>query len=639
MPDIKSIIGRPSIRALSMSKDPATAIDKEARTISMAFSSEVLVNRGYYWEMLSHDPGACDLSRLADSGPFLLDHEDQDACCHIGVVTACEISGDRRGRAVVRISKRDDADEVFQDIIDGIRPHVSVRYEIQDAREIGTQDGLPVYCVTKWTPLELSSVSVPADHSVGVGRSHKTTQNTSPIMLPETATAPVTTPAPTSAPAPVVPPTINVENERASAVTAERTRIATIEKIGAKLGANELARQFVESGKTVEEFRSALLDRLEANKPGTTKTVTERGVFLGMSEKEAKSFSLVRAVAAMAFPKDQAIQQNASYELEVCRAAADKAGRPVKGLFIPGDVMRHYMPAEMARTMSSDSTGSGSPASTAGLSIARELMAGDMIDVLRSKSILAGMGSVLTGLNGYVDIPRQTNEITAAFIAEDADATGNDISFDMVSMAPKTVAGICDVTRRLLLQTSLDVEALIRREIAYGIAKRIDITSLYGTGTGSNPRGIANQTGLGSVTFAAAMPTFAELVALETAVAAADADNGNLRYLVNPVVRGYAKTGVKFSSTSASIWEPGDTINGYPVNVSNRVNKTVVSGNVTTTDVFFGNFAELLIGFWSGLDLVVDPYTFSAKARIRIVAHQDVDIAVKHGASFVLGKK
>ena len=642
MPEIKNLIGQSSARALSVSNDPATAIDKEARTISLAFSSEVMCNRGWYWEQLDHSAGACDLTRLADSGPFLLDHEDRDAEAHIGVVTSCEISGDRRGRAQVRISKRAEADAVFQDIIDGIRPHVSVRYEIHDAREIGTQDGLPIYLVTKWTPLELSSVSVPADHSVGVGRSHQT--NTPPsasTIMPDPA-APVTTPtqapAPAAVTAPATAPVVNLEGERAAAVQAERVRISTIEKIGAKLGANELARQFVENGKTVEDFRSALIDRLEQNKAPTGK-VTERGVNLGLSDKEAKSFSLVRAINALAHPKDGAAQEAAAYELDICRAAGDKRGAPVKGLFIPGDVMRHFMPADMARTMSTDSTGAGSPASTAGLSIARELMAGDLIDVLRSRSVLAGMGTVLTGLNGIIDIPRQTNEITAAFIAEDADATGNDVNFDMVSMTPKTVAGICDVTRRLLLQSSLDVEALVRREIGYGIAKRIDITSLYGSGTGANPRGVANQSGIASVTFAGAFPTFAELVAMETAIAAADADNGNLRYLINPVTRGYAKTTVKFASTNDRIWEPGDSINGYSTTVSNRVNKTVVSNNVTTTDVFFGNWAEIVIGFWSGLDLVVDPYTYSAKGRVRVVAHQDLDIAVKHGASFCLGKK
>jgi HK97 family phage major capsid protein len=195
-------------------------------------------------------------------------------------------------------------------------------------------------------------------------------------------------------------------------------------------------------------------------------------------------------------------------------------------------------------------------------------------------------------------------------------------------MTPRTVGAFTDFSRRLILQSSLDVENMVRRDLAAVIALAIDTAALYGTGASNQPTGLKLQSGINTKDFAATNPTFAELVAMESEVAVDNADVGTMRYLLNPAQRGAAKSTEKFAGTGMTIWEPGNSINGYATEVSNQV---------TAGDVFFGNFADLMIGFWSGLDLTVDPYAGATSGTVRVIALQDCDIAVRNAVSFCYG--
>ena len=198
-----------------------------------------------------------------------------------------------------------------------------------------------------------------------------------------------------------------------------------------------------------------------------------------------------------------------------------------------------------------------------------------------------------------------------------------------VSLAPKTLGAFTDVTRQLLIQSSLDVEGLIRDDLSRALAIAIDKAGLEGTGSSGQPTGILNQTGVNQVTnFAAANPTFAEVVTLETAVAEDNALQGNLSYIMPASMYGALKTTEKASGTAQFVVEPGGSINGY---------RGIVSNQATAGNLYFGNFDDLLIGMFGGLDLTVDPYTMSKSGTIRLVALQSVDMAVRHAVSFAFG--
>jgi len=151
-------------------------IDEQNRTIVVAFSSEQSVQRSFGLEVLSHNPIDVDLSFLASGrAPLLLEHERED---QIGVVESATIDQDKVGRAVIRFSKGKEGDEVFQDVLDGIRSNISVGYKITGQRiEQDDMGNNIVYC--QWTPVEISVVSIPADQTVGIGRSDDTIESQS----------------------------------------------------------------------------------------------------------------------------------------------------------------------------------------------------------------------------------------------------------------------------------------------------------------------------------------------------------------------------------------------------------------------------------------------------------------------------
>lgn len=603
-------------------------IDAEKRTIELAFSSDIEVEMGRFTlERLSHAANAVNLKRLNEGAPLLFNHDPNKV---IGKVENARIDADGKGRAVVRFSRSRAADEVWQDVQDGILSNVSVGYRVKDTRLVEERDGMDVYETTSWEPFEISIVSVPADISVGVGRSMDNQTEATPAAPDSTAevkdeqTLARDIP-PQSEPSPSQNPIIIMENpitpNADAGLAAERTRSEQILLAGEKYNAQALASEFVRSGKTVAEFKSALLEDVTKRNASVSK---ESSANIGLSDKEARAFSLTKLFRALSDPQSAAARSEAGFELEVCTAAADKAGRSVRGTLIPHDVLSVRSDIISNTKATAGYTGDGKN------TVATNLLAGSFIDALRNRAVLLQRATMLGGLVGNVDIPKQTSKTSASWIGEDDAAPQTDINFGLVSLRAKTLAAKSAITRKLLMQSSLGVEALVRDNLARDLALAIDYAGFYGDGLLNAPVGIKATNGVASQTFAGANPTFAELVAMETAVATANADIGSMSYISNAGFRGYAKTALKFSGVSGTIWEQGDSVNGYSALTTNQV----ASG-----DVFFGNFADLLVGMWGGLEVTVDPYSGSDKGQLKIVVMQDVDFAVRRAESFVYGKK
>jgi len=222
-------------------------------------------------------------------------------------------------------------------------------------------------------------------------------------------------------------------------------------------------------------------------------------------------------------------------------------------------------------------------------------------------------------------------------VAESGAPTESQQAFDQVTMSPKTVGAYTDISRKLLLQSSLDVEALVQQDLATVLGLAIQQAAINGTGASNQPSGL-----LTLITPSVAggtdglAPTWAHMVELETDVSVANADVGTLSYLTNAKVRGKLKGTPKVSGQNGFIWEGGDTpVNGYRAAVTNGVPSNLTKGTGTNLSaVIFGNFADLLIGMWGTLDLMVDPYSNSTSGTVRVVALQDVDVAVRHAESF-----
>jgi len=369
----------------------------------------------------------------------------------------------------------------------------------------------------------------------------------------------------------------------------------------------------------VADFQRALLDHVNGRvqRPLSQQT---RDADIGMTDNEARNFSFLKVVRALSDPTDRRAQEDAAFEFEASRAAAEKRSKETGKFAIPSDVL--------TRALNTATSGSAA-GDTGGYSIATDLLASSFIDILRSRATIMQLGRTIGGLVGNVDIPKQVSAAQGYWMGEDAEATETGIELGETSLTPKTVGAFSEITRKLLQQSSLDVEALVRADLATALALTIDKAGYYGTGTGTQPRGITKYTGINVVDFAvAAKPTYPELVDMETQISLDNADVASMAYVANAGFRGYAKTTLKFSGVPGTLWEPGNTINGYRTEITNQVN---------AGDVIMGNFADLLIGMWGGLDLMVDPYSNSKRGRIRIVVFQDVDFALRRVESFCHG--
>ena len=350
----------------------------EDRTFEFPFSSEYPVARYFGNEILSHEPKAADLSRLNDSAPLLFNHNPDKV---IGVVERAYIDGKRRrGYARVRFSRNAFAQEILSDVKDGILRNVSFGYSIDKMEERGSGD----FVATAWSPYEISVVSVPADKTVGIGRSLEPTD--------DAASA-----APTPDPLPSMENTTpDLAVVRAEAAEAERSRIADISALCDKHGMADLGRQLIESGRSIDEARAAVLDKMNIPQEPVNMSAAE----IGLSEKESRSFSFLRAINYLSNPTDRAAREAAAFEIEASEAAAAKLGRQSRGITVPQEVLRRDLNVGAA--------------TAGGNLVATELDAGSFIDLLRNASALDQAGAtVLTGLTGNVAIPRQSGAATA----------------------------------------------------------------------------------------------------------------------------------------------------------------------------------------------------------------------------------
>jgi HK97 family phage major capsid protein len=403
--------------------------------------------------------------------------------------------------------------------------------------------------------------------------------------------------------------------DRQAGADSERKRAADIIAIAEQYkrhGLDDIATAFIRDGKSVDEFRNAAMERM-ASAPKATADI-------GMTDKEQKRYSLMRVIGALANPRDAAAQRAAEFEFECSAAAAEKTGKKARGIIVPFDVLKR----DLNKTT----------ATAGGHTIATNLLSGSFIDLLRNAMVIDRMGAtMLTGLVGNIAIPRQTGGATAYWVAESGPATESQQAFDQVTMSPKTVGAFTDISRKLLLQSSIDVEAFVQGDLAKVLGLAIQAAAIKGGGS-NEPTGILATSGIGDVAGGTN-----GMVDLETDVSVANADIGTLGYLTNAKVRGKLKTTSKVGGQNGFIWEPGTTpINGYQVGVTNAVPSNLDKGATTGVGVcsaiIFGNWADLIIGMWGGLDILVDPYTGGAAGTVRVIAHQDVDVAVRHAESF-----
>ena len=545
--------------------DAMEAEVQDDRRVRMAISSELAVARSFGDEILDHSADSIDLSFLnSGRAPLLLDHDPEK---QIGVIESVDLDGSaRKLRATVRFGKSALASEVYGDVADNIRGNVSIGYSI--TKMVKENNGR-TYRAVAWRPVEASIVSIPADPSVGVGRSIDEVVATSEAVVEE----------------PQITETVT-EEIRAEVVTEVEIPKET----------------------KMENSAQVAVDSRAYDAP------VQQDV--GMNKTEIKRFSLMRAINALANPTDRAAQRAAAFEFECSEAAQRAFGQSAQGLLVPAEVLRQWSKRDL------------NTSDDAGL-VGQQFRPDAFVDALRnSSSVMQAGATMLTGLSGNIKIPKKSATSSGGWFAEGSAASESEATFTSITMSPKTVGAYTDVTRNLMMQGSPDVEALIRNDLAESLALAIDLGALSGSGSSGQPTGIKNTSGINTKDFAATNPTFAEIVGMETEVATDNALRGNLAYIVTAAMYGALKTTSKDSGSGQFVVGADGQINGY---------RAIVSNQLAAGDAYFGNFSDLLIGMWGGLDILVDPYTASTTGTVRVVAMQSCDVAVRHAVSFCFG--
>jgi len=350
-----------------------------------------------------------------------------------------------------------------------------------------------------------------------------------------------------------------------------------------------------------------------------------------------KRYSILRAIRNIAEGR-----QHEGIEAEMFQEAdreARSAGVSLSGTIrIPGMLSRMSNEYEKRADLSVGTTTAG------GYTVQNTL--GELIPILQPKLVTEALGAdVLRGLTSNFTLPRNNGDSAAAWEGENTDADQTDVTFDQVAMTPKRLACFTVIGKQLMFQSSIDVENLVRRRMNFAVSKAVDTAAINGSGTSNQPTGVLNTSGIGSVAIGTngGNPTWAHIVSLETTVAVGDADMGRLGYLTTPGVRGKLKGTEKASSTGMFVWtdeRAGDSrlgqLNGLNAFTSTLVPSTLTKGTSSGVchAIVFGNWEELVIGQWAGVDMTVDNITLAGKAQIKIIINSWWDIAVKHAASF-----
>lgn len=561
-------------------------IDEETRTVELAFSSEAPYERWWGIEILDHSKSAVDLTRLKSGGPLLCDHDSRD---QIGVIESVRIDADRVGRAVVRFGRSARAEEIFRDVIDGIRQNVSVGYAIDDLVLEAKSGDDETYRVTRWTPYEVSLVSVPADFTVGVGRAADPAQEIKMSVI-ETPAAPV-----------------DVAKIQAEARTAEQKRAAEIIAIGEQFALQGMAAEALRAGEPVDAFRSKVMEKL-ASRPLPNPTAE-----VGLSGGEKQRYSVLRALRALV-DKDWT---NAGFERECHQAILKRAGiaeAPNNGFYVPYEIQQRDMTA---------TTGDAG-----GYVVATDNLAGSFIDLLRNRAVVAQLGAtMMTGLVGNVTIPKQTAAATAYWLTNEATAiTESQMTLGQLALSPKNVGAYTELSRQLMLQSSPAADALVMNDLARVLALAIDLAALEGSGASGQPTGISQTAGIGSVTGTSI--DYAKVLEFQTDVAGGNALAANCAYVTTPAVASLLKQRVAFSSTASPLWEGGildGNLQGF---------RAVATNSVTAASMVFGDFSQVVIGEWGMLELALNPYANFAAAISGIRAIQTVDIGIRQAGAF-----
>lgn len=375
-----------------------------------------------------------------------------------------------------------------------------------------------------------------------------------------------------------------------------------------------------------EELRAVNFEKVQAR---TANPVNEEP---SKSEsKELKRFSLSKTINEFT---ERGIDGVTGFEKEILQESAKEARRlgvVPQGLYLGNGILDSMT---QKRTMTANVAADGG-----------NLIPTDKVDFFSNLfpyMVLDKLGvRKLTGLSANTDIPGITSSVVAGWAdGETGTQTPDDPTIANRTLRPKLVYGATNISKRLLVQTNNSVDAMIMEDIMKGIASAIEIAVINGTGANGQPTGILGTSGIQDVAIGTngGAITLAKLLELIQKVQTANANAMNCKFLINPKTVAKLKQTAIDSGSGAMIMAYGNyfggisgQIDGYEALVTSNVpsNLTKGSSGAVCSSVIFGDFSQVVLGQFGGVDLIVDPYTLARTGTVALTINQYVDMAVK----------
>lgn len=559
-----------------------------------------------YLERLVIDDTAIDLTRL-NAGASVLKNHDPDHV--LGTVIRAWIE-DGRLWTCVRFRKNDEeAGNIYRDIVDGTLRNVSIGYEQNDVA-FRQNDGMLYGDVTRWTPMEVSvAVGVPADPTVGFYRSinitkrkdfpmnEEETKNTE-TKNAETEKKPEATPAPEEKKKSGEVP----EKKEAPAEKENEERSAEIRSLADLAGRQDLAEDAIRRGVTLAEFRSELKNSFAIRSFNTP----------GKAKKMEKKYSIANALRSLLTGK------GGEYEREVSDEIYTRAGlRPNEEM---GSIMIPF-----SRDAFPDSTGFDSAANVGAALITTENRPEMFVDYIRTKMGVKN-ATFLTGLRNNITIPTQTGTGSVGWVADlNTDVGATKPTTGNISLTPKKLGAYVPTGKDLLVQGNPDAVNLVIRDLMALIAQKLSITMLKGNADSPAITGLATAAGVQTVTIAdVAAATWQDMLKFGACVEGL-AYSGKLEFIMSASDKQTFK-GISKDTGSGRFLCEDNQIDGYSV---------AVDGNLATGEIFFGDFSNIIVGQWGGLEIMIDPYKYARSGGVEVIASLVADVAVRNPQTFV----
>ena len=371
-----------------------------------------------------------------------------------------------------------------------------------------------------------------------------------------------------------------------------------IARLGAKHGKDALATQAIAAGHSLEQFRADLMAAIE------TKPLSELST--PAVQRGNAGYSLVKAIRGQMSGKLDGM------EAEVHQELSQQMPTAARGVVVPSLLL------ETRTTMNTTNVAN----------LVGSMPRGDLyIDALQPASaVMAAGATTIGGLTKAITIPKETGELTAAFVAEGSAATETSLTFGSVSLTPRRISGTASFTLESLVQSDPAIDQLIRQSLTRQIAKAIDNAALNGNGTAPNPTGILATSGIN--TFATAGSTtmlYTEALSALSKLEEDDVPSLDAVFLVHPT---------NYAVIASSTIDAGSGL--FTVAENGRIagRRVIQSSLVPAGTVALGVFRHCMIGLFGGTDLVVDNVTEARSAKVLITQHQMADVAVRYPEAF-----